>query len=194
MKQLALLVVLLAAAPLFAGDIPPAQAAASHYFRDLELVDQNGRTVDLFDDLMAGKIVVINSFFVTCHGACPVMSATMRKIDAAFGDSQMSLISITVDPENDTPQKLREYAERFNASERWHLLTGSKKQVSAALGKLGMAVDDRDAHVNVIVVANLRTGLWKKVLGIASAEKVLETVRGVVEDRGGPVSPQPSQR
>ncbi|HWW59824.1 MAG TPA: SCO family protein, partial [Thermoanaerobaculia bacterium] len=90
----------------------------------------------------------------------------------------------SVDPENDTPEKLRDYAKRFNAGERWHLLTGSKEQVSAALAKLGMAVDDRDAHVNILIVGNLRTGLWKKVLGIASPDKVLEAVKGVVDDRG----------
>jgi hypothetical protein len=56
--------------------------------------------------------------------------------------------------------------------------------VSAALAKLGMAVDDRDSHVNILVVGNLRTGLWKKVLGIAAPDKVLEAVKGVVDDHG----------
>ena len=81
--------------------------------------------------------------FTTCTGACPVMSGTMAKIQDHLGDrvgKDVRLISISVDPVNDTPAKLKEYAARFHARPGWYFLTGSKENVEAALRKLGQWV------------------------------------------------------
>lgn len=199
MKRLILL--LLLAVPVLAQNAPNQHidtskplTGAAHYFRDLTLVDQEGKKVDLYRDLMDGKVVIINSFFATCHGSCPVLSTAMRDIGKTFGGEtarRISLISITVDPENDNPAKLKEYAERFKGGPNWRFLTGTKEQVNAALGKLGMAVDNREAHQNLIIVGNVPTGLWKKVLGIAKPEDVIKAVRSVVEDPGAPAAASP---
>lgn len=192
MKRLLLLALL--ALPVAAQnqhiDTTKPLAGAASYFRDLKLVDQDGKTVDLYQDLMDGKIVVINSFFATCHGSCPILSSAMNNIEKNFGETakKLSLVSITVDPENDTPAKLKEYARQLKAPANWRFLTGSKAQVNAALGKLGMAVENREAHQNLIIVGNLSTGLWKKVLGIAKADDIIKAVRGVVEDPGVPAA------
>jgi protein SCO1/2 len=183
---MALLLMLAALTATAANDAPSRSVsdASAHYFAGLALVDQHGSKVDLYEDLMRGKIVIINSFFATCHGSCPVMISTFKKIEDAFqGDDRVSLISITVDPANDTPAKLDEYAKNVNARKEWHFLTGTPQQVQAALGKLGLAVDVRDNHSNIVLVGNLNTGLWKKILGIAESVKVIDAVRSVVEDR-----------
>ena len=171
---------------LAANDTPARSVsdASAHYFAGLNLVDQHGSKVDLYEDLMRGKVVIINSFFATCHGSCPVMISTFRKIEDAFkDDDHISLISITVDPANDTPAKLAEYAKNVNARKQWHFLTGTPQQVQAALAKFGLAVDVRDNHSNIVMVGNLNTGLWKKVLGVAESVKVIDAVRSVVEDK-----------
>lgn len=176
----------LAASMAAAGDAPARSAndASAHYFGGLTLVDQHGGKVDLYEDLMRGKVVIINSFFATCHGSCPVMIATFKKIEDAFkSDDRISLISITVDPANDTPEKLNALATSLNARKDWHFLTGSPQQVQAALGKLGLAVATRDDHSNIVLVGNLNTGLWKKVLGVAQSAQVIDAVRSVVEDK-----------
>ena len=112
------------------------------------------------------------------------MISTCRKIEDAFkDDDHISLISITVDPANDTPAKLDEYAKNVNARKQWHFLTGTPQQVQTALAKFGLAVDVRDNHSNVVMVGNLNTGLWKKVLGVAESGKVIDAVRSVVEDK-----------
>ena len=162
---------------------------AGHYFANLKLVDQNGKTVDLYDDLMKGKVVVINSFFASCSGACPVMAGAFKKIEG-IDDPRLSLISITVDPANDTPAKLKEYAARMKAGGEWRFLTGSPAQVNAVLTKLGLSVEAREAHANIFLVGNLETGLWKKVFGLAKTEDVVAAVRSVVEDKA-PKVPTP---
>ncbi|HKR67190.1 MAG TPA: SCO family protein [Thermoanaerobaculia bacterium] len=160
----------------------PADPAA-HYFANLRLVDQNGRSVDLYNDVMKGHTVVINSFFATCQASCLVMDANYAHLQKQFKD--LRLVSITVDPANDTPAALKAYAQRMKAGEGWLFLTGSKEQVHAALAKLGLAVDARDAHSNVLLAGNLKTGLWKKIFGLAKAEDIATAVQSVVEDVGG---------
>jgi protein SCO1/2 len=161
--------------------------AARRYFTDAELVDQEGRTHRFYSDLLAGKTVVIDAFFGGCTGSCPVMAATLAKLQAALGERlgrDVNLISISVDPQADTPDRLREYAGRFGARPGWYFLTGSKQNVDLVLYKLGQYVERKETHGNVLLVGNLRTGLWKKVFGLGRADEVLAIVRSVLDDRG----------
>jgi protein SCO1 len=163
------------------------QEAAHRYFGDIPLVDQDGQTRRLYSDLLAGRSVVIDVMFTNCTGVCPVMSRTFAHLQDWLGGRlgrDVHLISISVDPENDTPAKLKEYAARFKARPGWYFLTGSPKNVEAALQKLGQKVDNREAHQNLFLIGNDRTGLWKKALGLAPPEKILSVVESVVDDRG----------
>jgi protein SCO1/2 len=165
----------------------PAESPAHKYFGDVKLVNQDGKEVRLYSDLMQGKTVVINAMFTTCTGACPVMSGTMAKIQDHLGDrvgKDVRLISISVDPVNDTPAKLKEYAARFHAKPGWYFLTGSKENVEAALRKLGQWVDDPANHQTLYLIGNDRTGLWKKAFALAKPEEVLPIVDSVVDDKG----------
>lgn len=177
MKNLVLLTLLLVATT---------PATGQHYLANLKLVDQNGRRVDLYDDLIHERIVVINSFFASCTGSCPVMARTFLLLQNKLGDrlgKDVVLISITVDPTNDTPEKLKEYAKRVGAKRGWYFLTGTPEEVDAALRKIGQHTDAREAHMNIVIAGNDRTGLWKKVLAIAPSEEVWKVVASVVEDR-----------
>jgi protein SCO1 len=182
------LLALLALAPAWSQEPKAAAESPAHkYFGDVKLVNQDGKEVRLYSDLMQGKTVVINAMFATCTGACPVMSGTMAKIQDHLGDrvgKDVRLISITVDPVNDTPAKLKEYANRFHAKPGWSLLTGSKENVEAALRKLGQWVDDPANHQTLFLIGNDRTGLWKKAFALAKPEEVLPVVDSVVDDKG----------
>lgn len=166
---------------------PPGASPAHNYFGDLKLVNQDGQEMRLYSDLLQGKTVVINAMFTACTGACPVMSGTIAKIQDHLGDrvgQDVRLISISVDPVNDTPAKLKEYAARFNARPGWYFLTGSKENVEAALRKLGQWVDEPASHQTLFLIGNDRTGLWKKAFALAPAEEVLPVVDSVVNDKG----------
>lgn len=175
-----------AALLLFVASVAQAnefRAAGQKYFTDLELVDQNGRKVRFYSDLIDGKIVVINSFFATCTGVCPVMGATFRKIQEALGDRvgrDVHLISISVDPENDTPEKLRKYAKATSARPGWTFITGDKKNVDAALRKLGLLTANKESHTPVVLIGNDAKGVWKKAFGLAAADEVVRLVQEVV--------------
>jgi protein SCO1/2 len=190
MKRLSILtavLLLLTAAGASAADA----TGAAHYFAKLALIDQNGKRVDLYEDLMKGHTVVINSFFASCTGSCPVMGKTFLHLQNKLGDrvgKDVILVSISVDPARDTPEKLKEYAKRIGAKQGWYFLTGTKEETGAALRKLGQFTDVPEGHMNVIVIGNDRTGLWKKAQGIASADDVYTVVASVVDDQGAPAT------
>lgn len=163
------------------------QQAARRYFGDIPLVNQDGETMHLYSDLIRGKSVVIDVMFTGCTGACPVMSRTFARVQDWLGDrlgKDVHLISISVDPANDTPAKLKAYAAGFNAKPGWFFLTGKPEDVQAALGKLGQAVESPQAHKNLFLIGNDRTGLWKKAFGLAKPEEIVPIVDSVVNDRG----------
>ena len=178
--RLAFAMLLLWTATLQAGEL---STAGRNYFTDVVLLDQNGKEVRLYSDLLEGTTVIINSFFATCPGSCPVMSATFRKIQAALGDRlgrDVHLISITVDPETDTPEQLRRFAKAASAQNGWHFVTGDKKNVQQALHKLGLLTDTKETHTAVVLIGNEPKGVWKKAFGLAASDEIVKLVQEVV--------------
>jgi cytochrome oxidase Cu insertion factor (SCO1/SenC/PrrC family) len=103
----------------------------AHYGQvpDFELVSQTGSTVRRAD--LLGGVWIGDFIFTNCASSCPMMSAQMQKLRDALGDVQgVRLVSFSVDPERDTPEKLAEYARGYNARpEQWLFLTGDKAAV-----------------------------------------------------------------
>ena len=163
------------------------QNASQKYFTDVELTNQNGEKMRLYNDLLKGKVVVINSFFSTCQASCLPLIRNMRNLQTALGDkvgSEVYLISISVDPTMDTPERLREFAKRNGARPGWVFLSGDKTNVDFALHKLGQYVDKKEDHVNIFIIGNERTGLWKKAFGLAASDELLKVVESVLKDKG----------
>jgi protein SCO1/2 len=163
------------------------QSAAGKWFSDVELLDQDGRKVRFYSDMLKGKTVVVNAFFTTCTSVCPPMNRNMEKIQEALGDrlgKEVFLISISVDPLTDTPPRIKEYAQKFHAKPGWVFLTGKKENVDWALYKLGQYVESKDDHTTVIIVGNEATGLWKKAFGLAKLADLVQIVESVANDKG----------
>jgi len=183
MRCIAIAIALLVASSAFAQ--APEKNPAASYFANISLVDQDGRRVDLYNDLMKGKTVAINSFFTSCSGSCPVMARAFLHAQEALGNrlgDDVILVSITVDPTNDTPAALKGYAQRMKAKRGWYFLTGTSDEVDAALRKIGQYTATREEHVNVIVVGNDRTGLWKKLMALAKPNEILTSIMSVADD------------
>lgn len=162
------------------------ETPAAKYFTDVELLDQDGRKLKFYSDVLKGKTVVINALFTTCTGVCPPMSRTFERIQQALGErlgKDVFLVSITVDPEIDTPATLKAYAKRFHARPGWSFLTGKKENIDWALYKLGQYVEEKTQHTSILIIGNEATGLWKKAFGLASAEELIKLVEGVMNDK-----------
>jgi len=156
------------------------------YFTDVELINQNGEKMRFYSDLLKGKVVIINSFFATCQGSCLPLNQNLAKVQEALGDrlgKDVYIVSISVDPTVDTPPNLKEYAKKLKARPGWFFLTGSKENVDFALKKIGQFVPDKQDHLNIFIIGNERTGLWKKAFGLAKSEELVKVVESVVNDQ-----------
>jgi protein SCO1 len=94
---------------------------------DFSLTNQSGKSITTAD--LKGKVWVADFFFTSCQGVCPVMTARMSKLDKSLGEKGLHLLSISVDPTTDTPEKLTEYAKNFEAKDNWQFLTGEKAKI-----------------------------------------------------------------
>ena len=103
------------------------RSSASYTIPDVRLVDTDGAQVALRDGLGGDEPVMLNFIFTSCTAICPVMSATFMQVQEALGDERrkVRMVSISIAPENDTPARLKEYADRFHAGSQWRMLTGS---------------------------------------------------------------------
>jgi protein SCO1 len=166
---------------------PEKASPAEKYFTDVELVNQDGKKVHFYSDVLKGKTVVVNAFFTTCTSVCPPMNRNMQKIQEALGDRvgrDVFFVSITVDPEVDTPEKLKKYAQSFHAGPGWMFLTGKKENLDWALYKLGQYVESKDDHKTILIVGNETTGLWKKAFAMANLAELVQVVESVANDKG----------
>jgi protein SCO1 len=164
------------------------ESASAKYFTDIQLVNQNGEKMRFYSDLLQGKTVIINSFFATCQGSCLPITRNLEKVQEALGDrlgKDARIISISVDPEVDTPAELKAFSKKFHARPGWYFLTGSKENVEFVLKKLGQFVEDKNDHLNIFIIGNERTGLWKKAFGLAKSEELIKVVDSVLDDKGG---------
>ena len=162
------------------------ESPAKKYFTDVELLNQNGEKVRFYSDVLKGKTVVVNAFFTTCTSVCPPMNRNMEKIQEVLGDRvgrDVFLVSITVDPEVDTPARLKDYAQKFHARAGWVFLTGTKENLNQALYKLGQYVENKEDHKTIFIIGNEPTGLWKKAFGMANAGELVQVVESVVNDK-----------
>lgn len=162
------------------------ESPAHKYFTDVVLLNQNGEKMHLYSDLLQGKVVIINSFFATCTGSCLPLTRNLEKLQAALGPrmgKDVNIISISVDPAVDTPASLKAYAKKLNAGPGWYFLTGNKESVELALKKIGHFVDNKESHLNIFIIGNERTGLWKKAFGLAQSDELMKVVDSVLTDQ-----------
>lgn len=163
-----------------------APSAARKYFSDVELINQDGQKMRFYSDVLKDKVVIINTFFATCTGSCPPMNRNLERVQEALGDrlgKDAFLVSISVDPETDTPPRLKEYGRRFHARPGWIFLTGKQENVDWALYKLGQYVGGKGDHTTVIIIGNEPKGLWKKAFGLAKPDELIKIVDDVINDR-----------
>ena len=116
------------------------QKADLHKFEkvpDFEFTNQDGKKISNKD--YAGKVYVVEFFFTTCPTICPIMNQKMLTIqNDYFGNPDFGIASISITPEIDTPEVLKEYAKKYGINHKhWHLLTGQSEEVVYALSNKG---------------------------------------------------------
>lgn len=152
--------------------------AARKYFTDTELVDQDGKTRRFYTDLIRGRKVLINFGFTACKGVCPTMARNLREVQKLLGPraSEVTILTLTVDPVNDTPAALKRFAEQIKAGPQWYFLTGAPDRVSHVLSRLGGQARRPEEHSAVLLIGDARTGNWVKTSAVDQPASIVALV------------------
>jgi protein SCO1/2 len=147
---------------------PPATAD----FPNVVLRTHENTRVRFYEDLLKGKVVAVNFMFTTCPSFCPRATANLLKVQARLGERlgrDVFMLSITVDPETDTPQVLKKYAVAHQARPGWYFLTGERRDIDRIRRKFGVFDDDPDKtqHTGILTYGNHATGSWAAMPVIA---------------------------
>jgi len=136
---------------------------------DVTLIDDEARPVRL-REVLGGEPVMVNFIFTTCQAICPVMSRIFARVPRELGADavKVRLVSITIDPEHDTPSRLREYARRFGAGDRWRFLTGSAQDIEAVERAFDAYRGDKMNHEPLTLLRSTPQGPWVRLDGFAS--------------------------
>ena len=145
------------------------------------LVNQDGKTLDLKTLVDAGKPVVMDFIFTTCTTVCPILSASFASLRRELGENarEVQLISITIDPENDQPEQLKRYRERFNGGPGWEFLTGSRDDVGRVLRAFDAFVVDKMSHEPVYLLRAPNSTRWVRIKGLIKKSDLVREYRSL---------------
>jgi protein SCO1/2 len=198
MKRAFLALGLIAAATVAEGDAcdlhkagakheKPAAAAAST-IPDVKVITQDGKTVDFYSDLIKGKVVAVNFVFTSCTTVCPPLGAMFGKLQeqhASRVGKDEHLVSVSIDPEVDTPERLKAWSKKFGARPGWTLVTGKKDDITRILKAMNAYSSDYVNHQPVTIVGNDATGTWKRSYGFTTAAKLAVMLDELSAQEGG---------
>jgi protein SCO1/2 len=164
-------------------------------FPNVVLRTQSGTPVRFYDDLIKGKVVLINFFFTTCTSICPRTTENLVKVEEALGERlgrDVVMISITVDPDHDTPAVLEEYTRRYRTKPGWQFVTGQRQDIDSVRRRLGVNKDggDKSQHTGLLVYGNETTGQWAATPAMSDAHAIARSVLKLVRP-AAPTAPPP---
>lgn len=164
----------------------PTAESADVDLRDRPLVDQYGEEVMFVSDVIGDDIVVMDFVYTTCTTICPVLSALFRQVQTKLGDdvgNGITLVSMSVDPIRDTPQRLKAYSAKHGAGDGWRWLTGPKPVVDEVLVGLGAYTTNFEDHPTMVLIGDGQTGEWKRLFGFPNPDRIVQVVNDMREQR-----------
>ena len=174
---------------LAAGAASPSLRAApgprANYFPNSIVQTHDGRSLRFYDDVVRGKIVLFNMMYAVCTGICPGNTANLREVQAALGSrlgQDVFMVSMTLQPESDTPEVLSDYVESYGIKPGWLFLTGKPKEMDLIRRKLGFfnddpAIDgDLTNHTGMLRLGNERLDRWSMMPSLAKPDQIARKV------------------
>jgi len=163
-----------------AASTEPVRTTINYIVPTITLVRDDGRSVRLADELNDDRPVVLNFIYTTCPGICPLASHIFSQLQRKLGADRdrVHLVSISIDPEEDTPARLREYAQRYGAGPSWQHYTGTVAASLAAQRAFEVYRGDKMGHTPVTLVRTAPGAPWIRFDGFATPDVLLQELRG----------------
>jgi protein SCO1/2 len=169
-----------------AADAPSATRSLREYaVPDVRLVRDDGKVVSLPEEMNDGRPVVLNFIFTTCTSICPAMSSVFAQFERRLGvdAGKVHLMSISLDPEQDTPARLVEYARRFHAGPEWQHYTGTVAASLAAQRAFDVYRGGKMSHGALTLMRAAPGKPWLRIDGLATPDDLLRDYRELLATR-----------
>ncbi len=158
---------------------------ARAYFTDTELLDQDGKRVRFYSDVLKDRVVLLNVVYTSCKDACPLITRKLNEVRQALGEplaQRVHFISISSDPERDSPQALKDYAREQGADDpNWVFLTGARADIDIVLGRLGQLSRSAEEHSTLLIAGDVANKRWSKIRPDAPPSAVAERLKLLAE-------------
>ena len=153
---------------------------------DLEMLDQNGKRLKFKSEVIGENLVVMDFVYTTCTTVCPVISAIFGNVQSKVGSrlgKDVTMVSITVDPTRDVPQRLKSYSNLHRVKPGWFWLTGQKMVVDKVLQGLGAYTPAFEDHPAMVLVGDGRSGEWYRFYGFPSPDQITGKLEELTQRR-----------
>jgi len=134
---------------------PPVAAAAESHLADVPVQTHDGRSLRFYSDLVKGRVTAVNFIFTSCTTVCPLMGVRFAQLQPLL-PKEVSLISVSIDPIHDTPERLAAWSRRVGAKPEWTLVTGAKPDIDTLLRSLGTTIADPASHTPLVLIIDDR--------------------------------------
>ncbi|MEW6116328.1 MAG: SCO family protein [Nitrospirota bacterium] len=143
---------------------------------DVVLINQDGAKVKLKKLLQLDKPVMLDFIYGTCTTICPVLSAGYSNLQKKLGPAaqNVQLVSISIDPEHDTPEVMREYLKRYRAKPGWDFLTGTREDIDRVMRAFDAYVPNKMAHYPLTLLRFPGNDAWVRIYGLIGTGELME--------------------
>jgi protein SCO1/2 len=156
-----------------AGRTKYKRSVENYTMPDVVLVNQNGTKVRFKELMQTQKPVIVNFIFATCTTICPVLSAGYVNLQQKIGPELQNamLISISIDPENDTPKIMKEYLKRYRAKPGWDFFTGSRRDIDSVMRAFDAYIPNKMSHFPLTLMRPPGDGKWNRIFGLMNSSE-----------------------
>lgn len=162
-----------------AADKPYKRTVERYQMPEVILINQEGKKVRFNTLLESERPVVVDFIYGTCTTICPVLSASFLNLQNRLGanSQKVHLVSISIDPENDTPKVMREYLKRYRAKPGWDFFTGSRTDIDAVMKAFDAYIPNKMSHYAVTFIHMPNSTSWIRINGITSTSEFIEEIK-----------------
>ena len=157
----------------------------SYTMPSTRLVREDGKTITLSEELNDGRAVVLSFVYTTCTEICPLTSETFSKFQSKLGKSRdkVHMVSISIDPEQDTPATLKKYAKKYQAKSHWNFYTGTVAASVETQKAFDAYRGDKMNHVPVTYLRAAPDKPWLRIDGFVSPDELLRSYQELISGK-----------
>lgn len=176
-----IVVMALFSGPAFAGGIDYRRTVERYTVPDVVLVNQNGARVHLKQLMESDQPVIVEFIFTTCTTICPILSAGFTNLQQKLGPDcrKVRQVSISIDPEHDTPKAMKEYLKRYRAQPGWDFLTGSRTDIDRVMYAFNAYIPNKMSHYPLTLIRAPGDGSWVRIFGLMGSAEFMGECRKV---------------